>query len=78
MIKETTENLYPFIVSQLPKKYRAVILRRTFFTQYTVLIIDKGPRHNLSINYNDITEDFLINLQKPCGNGSEVIIHKYA
>lgn len=78
MIKETTENLYPFIVSQLPRKYKAAIQRRSFFTKYAVLILDKGPHHILSVYYDDITEDFLINLQKPCGNGSEVIIHKYA
>lgn len=78
MIKETTENLYPFIVSQLPKKYKAVIQRRSFFTKYTVLILDKGPAHTLSIYYDDITEDFQITLSKPCVITSEAIIHKYA
>lgn len=78
MIKKTTENLYPFIVSQLPKKYKAVILRRTFFTQYTALIIDKGPDHDLKVLYNDDTESFIVTLHKPCGNGNMTVIHKYA
>lgn len=78
MIKETTENLYHFIVSQLPKKYKAAIQRRSFFTKSAVLILDKGPHHTLSIYYDDITKDFYITLRKPQGIINEVVIHKYA
>lgn len=78
MIQKTVTNLYPFIVSQLPRKYKAAIQRRSFFTKYAVLILDKGPHHTLSVHYDDTTEDFQITLVKPCGVTNEVTIHKYA
>lgn len=77
MLQETVTNLYPFIVSQLPKKYKAAIQKRSFFTAYSVLILEKGPRHTLFIHYDKYTEAFQISLRKPCGNGNQVVIHKY-
>lgn len=77
MIRETVTNLYPFIVSQLPKKYGIVPKNRAFFSKYTVLNLDKGSRHTLYIHYDKYTEAFQISLRKPCGNGNQVVIHKY-
>ena len=82
MIKETTENLYPFIVSQLPKKYRDYSTRTRFdnagIPLYTCLIVSKGPKNHLTVVYDRYTEDFMICLRKPQGYSNEVIIHKYA
>ena len=82
MIKETTENLYHFIVSQLPKKY-GIFNTRTRFDNagiplYTALLIDKGPRHYLNVLYMRDTKEFLIGIRKPQGYFGEVTIHKYA
>lgn len=82
MIKETTENLYPFIVSQLPRKYGQRI-KRTYFDDsglphYTPLFINKGPRHYLVISYICSTQDYEISIRKPQGIINKVTIHKYA
>lgn len=82
MIEETTENLYPFIVSQLPRKYDDY-KKRTHFDATgipltTCLIISKGPRHHLTVSYYHHTEAFLIYLRKPQGTVNEVTIPKYA
>ena len=82
MIKETTENLYPFIVSQLPKKYRGYNTRTHFddvgIPLYTALLINKGPRHYFNVLYKRDTKEFSIGIRKPQGYFGEVIIHKYA
>lgn len=82
MIKETTENLYHFIVSQLPKKYGDYSTRTRFddagIPMYTCLIVHKGPRNHLTVAYDRYTEDFMICTRKPQGYSNEIIIHKYA
>jgi len=82
MIKETTENLYPFIVSQLPSKYGDRNTRTSFddagIPYYTPLLINKGPKHYLAVVYHYATKDFEIRLRKPQGYVNEVIIRKYA
>lgn len=82
MIKETTENLYPFIASQLPRKYDQRC-KRTFFDDkgspyHTTLIVCKGPNHYLVVSYEYPTQDFKISIRKPQGWINEVTIHKYA
>ena len=84
MIKETTENLYPFIASQLSKskEYWGCNKRTRFYDtgmpMYTCLIICKGPRHHLTVSYNRHTEEFMICLRKPQGTVNEVTVRKYA
>ena len=82
MTKETTENLYHFIVSQLPKEYGDYTKRTRFddagIPYYTTLLINKGPKHYLTVVYHYATKDFEISLKKPQGYVNEVIIHKYA
>lgn len=81
MIKETTENLYPFIVSQLPRKYGQRI-KRTFFNKNspyeTAMLIRKGPQHYFIVSYKHSTQDYEISIRKPQGIINEVTIHKYA
>lgn len=81
MIKETTENLYPFIVSQLHKKYDQRHTR-TFFKNgspyETAMLIRKGPQHYLIVSYDYLTQDLKISIRKPQGWVSEATIHKYA
>ena len=82
MIKETTENLYRFIVSQLPKKYgirhKRTCLDDNGIPYCTALIIRKGPNHYLTIYYIHSTEDFEISIRKPQGTINKTLIHKYA
>ena len=82
MIKETTENLYLFIVSQLPRMYRNYNVRTRFndagIPLTTCLHICKGPRHYLTVSYDPRTEEFIIYLRKPQGTANKVTIHKYA
>lgn len=83
MIKETTENLYPFIASQLPKKYGDCNTRTRFYNEgmiphYTTLILCKGPKHYLTISYIQHLEEFEISLRKTQGLINKVTIHKYA
>lgn len=82
MIKETMENLYHFIVSQLPRKYDYRLQRTRFddagIPLYTALLINKGPRHYLIVSYDHPVEEFEISLRKPQGTINEITIHKYA
>lgn len=81
MIKETTENLYPFIVSQLPRKYDQRHTR-TFFNKNspyeTAMLIRKGPQHYFIVSYEHFTQDFKMSIRKSQGWINEVTIHKYA
>ena len=82
MIQKTVTNLYPFIVSQLPRKYGGYNARVCFddagIPLYTALLINKGPRHYLTVLYKRDTKEFEIEIRKPQGYFSEVTIHKYA
>ena len=82
MIQTTVTNLYPFIVSQLPRRYRDYNVRTHFddtgIPLVTCLHICKGLRHYLTVSYDPHTEEFIIYLRKPQGTANKVIIPKYA
>ena len=81
MIQKTVTNLYPFIVSQLPRLYDQHCKRTRFddagIPLHTCLIVCKGPRHHLIVSYNRHVEEFTICIRKPQGYINE-IIDKYA
>lgn len=81
MLQKTITNLYPFIVSQLTRKYDQRHTR-TFFNKgspyETAMLIRKGPQHYLIVSYEYSTQDFKISIRKPQGWISEATIHKYA